>query len=134
MKLVTLKGWFLHRARKTKLYIIDGARPPQFVLAGFAFNPREDGDALKIDLGPYVVYSLERDAVLKPERTFLGLRLASESEVTRKYQTHCRNVKQLLSTPGPVHLTQYLHDAWNLRDDDRGKQQAQLDPAPGDHH
>jgi hypothetical protein len=132
MKLVTLKGWFLHRARKTKLYIIDGAHPPQFVLAGFAFNPREDGDALKIDLGPYVVYSLERDTVLKPERTFLGLRLATGSEVTRKYQTHCRNVKRLVLKSGSQHLLQYLQDAWSLRDDDRGSQQSRAEQAPCD--
>jgi hypothetical protein len=130
VKLSTLKDWFLHRSRRTKLYVIDGAAPPQFVLAGFAFNPREEGDALTIDVDPYVVYSIGRDAVLQPERPFLGLRLAPGSEVTRKFQTHCRNVRRVVPESAAKQLAHYLEVAWNLRDDDRGGARARARPGP----
>ena len=75
MKLATLKSYFRHRGKKTKLYLINGEYPDEFLIAGFASNPREEGESLQIDVGPYVVYSFQRDSVVRSGGHYWGLRL-----------------------------------------------------------
>ena len=116
MKLGTLKSYFRHRGKMTKLYLINGKYPKEFPIAGFASNSREEGVALLVDVGPYVVYSFQRDSVVLSSSPYWGLRLEPGSRVTRKFQTHRRNVLRLRDPSRLRHLEQYFAEAWRLRE------------------
>jgi hypothetical protein len=114
MKLVTLKKLFASRTARTKLFIIGGTFPREFLLTGICFDPREEGEDLVLTVGPYVVYSFERDRVLFSERTFTGLRLAQGSNMTRRLQTHRRNVAKHRDLGSLQHVEEYFELARSL--------------------
>ena len=87
MKIETLRKYF-QREGRTKLYVTT----PEFLLAGHAFNPREEGDSLLLDVGPYVVYSFGRREIIRSQNDFMGLRLDQGSRMTRKFRTHRSHV------------------------------------------
>lgn len=111
MKLNTLKAFFLNRADNTKVYIIDNRKPETFLLTGVAFNPREQCKVLLIDVGPYLVYSFARDYYLSSISTFRGLRLTDDSIITRRFNTHRRNVLRLCNPEKLPGLATYLEKA-----------------------
>lgn len=85
MKIETLKKYFMHNER-AKIYLTSD----KYLLAGYASHPREDGSAVMLDIGPYVVYSKEREETIYAERTF-SLKVSDGDKITRRFQTHKRH-------------------------------------------
>ena len=113
MKLVTLRNYFKNTT-KTKLFVIGGAYPDEFLMTGICYNPREDGDDLLVDAGPDVVYSFQRDHPLQSEKPFTGLRLVQGSKMTRRLRTHRRNVMKHRDLGTLAHIEEYFQLAWSL--------------------
>jgi hypothetical protein len=113
MKLITLKRYF-YNTSKTKLFMIGGAFPDEFLMTGICYNPREDGDDLLVDAGPYVVYSFQRDRPLRSAKPFAGLRLVPGSKMTRRLQTHRRNVAAHRNLGTLARIEEYFELAWSL--------------------
>ena len=111
MKLSTLKGYFLNRSEKTILYIVASGESEEFLLTAVAFHPREQGKTLLIDVGPYLVYSLTLATCLYSESTFRGLYLTENSRVTRRFNTHLRNVFKLGDPEQHPGLADYLKES-----------------------
>ena len=113
VKLVTLRNYFKN-STKTKLFVIGGVYPDEFLITGICYNPREDGDDLLVDAGPYVVYSFQRDRPLQSAKPFIGLRLVPSSKMTRRLQTHRRNVMNHRDLGSLAHIEEYFELAWSL--------------------
>ncbi len=73
--------------------------------------------ALLVDVEPYVVFSFQRDSVILSSSRYRGLRLEPGSRVTRKFQTHRRNVLRLRDPGRLRNLERYFTEAWNLREE-----------------
>lgn len=115
MKLGTLRNYFRHRAKSTLLYLVNDQHQGAFLLTGVAFRPREEDDALLIDVEPYIVYSFDRDGVLRSEGAFRGLRLTNDTTVTRRFDTHCRHAMKLGNQDALPGLARYLNESRALR-------------------
>jgi len=113
MKLITLKRFF-QSTTKTKLFVIGGVYPDEFLMTGICYAPRDDGDDLLVDAGPYVVYSFQRDRPLQSEKPFIGLRLVPGSKMTRRLQTHRRNVAAHRNLGTLERIEEYFQLAWEL--------------------
>jgi len=113
MKLITLKNHFRNAAR-TKLFVIGGVYPDEFLMTGVCYDPREDGEDLIVDAGPYVAYSFQRDHPLQSEKPFVGLRLVQGSKMTRRLHTHRRNVAAHRNLSGLERIEEYFQLAWAL--------------------
>ena len=117
MKLLTLKNYF-KSTTKTKLFVIGGVYPDEFLMTGICYNPREDGDDLLVDAGPYVVYSFQRDHPIQSEKPFTDLRLVPGSKMTRRLQTHRRNVMKHRDLGTLARIEEYFQLAWSLGQND----------------
>lgn len=74
------------------MYLIVDEHPDEYLLAGFAGNPRMDGEELLLDVGPYVVFSFRSGESLRSSASFRGLRVGPRSSVTRRLHTYRRRV------------------------------------------
>ena len=88
MKIETL-GKYFRQSKRTKLYMATS----KFLVAGYVSNPREEGDALLVDVGPYLIYSFARQEILQSSHEFKGLQLTADTRITRRFHTHLRHLK-----------------------------------------
>jgi len=96
MNLSTFRKYW--SGKRTKLFIITGEEPCQFLLGGYVSNSREDGDGLLLDIGPYATYSFDRDEVVNSDGVFEGVKISADSRFTRKITTHMRNARNIRET------------------------------------
>ena len=103
MKLETLRKYFTLSAT-TKLYITTD----EFLVAGHASQPRQEGDELILTVCPYVVYSFARQEILQRANLFPAIRLRPNSKFTRRLETHRRHQR------GKDIPEDYFEKAWEI--------------------
>ena len=86
MKLETLRMFF-NQSETTKIYITTD----EFLVAGHARLPRQEGEELILTICPYVVYALGRQEILERANLFPAIRLSPNSKFTRRLKTHRRH-------------------------------------------
>ena len=81
--------------KSTRLYLVSGGLGREFLLTGYANNPRWEEDWLLVDYLSWLGYSRMADEVVGPGGRFDGVRLFGGTKVTRRYQTHLRHIRGL---------------------------------------
>lgn len=118
MKIDTLRKYFCRYSKdsnkKTHLFVMSGAYPHEYLVAGIAFNPRESEDAFFVDMDPCISYSFESDFILRSDRVFTGLKLIDGSKFTRKIETHIRHAKGASKIYSKGRLERYFQEALEL--------------------
>ena len=87
MKLETLRNYF-RRSRTTKLYVTTD----EFAITGRASNPREEQDALLLDMTPHVICWFDTEMVETPAGA-KTLHVNPDTLVTRRLQTHRKHLR-----------------------------------------
>ena len=103
MKVETLNK-YLKQNESTKLFL----STEEYLVAGYVSNPRNDGSALRVDIGPYIIYSSASKQIIQGSVTFVGLHLDSGTRITRRMGTYRRYVK------GRGCPEEFLQRAWEL--------------------
>ncbi len=103
MKLETLRNYFNQRV-KTKLYIT----MDEFLVAGHASSPRQEGEELVLTVCPYVVYAFAQQEILERANLFPAIRLSPNSRFTRRLETHRRHQR------GKAIPNAYFKKAWEI--------------------
>ena len=112
MKIETLRRYFNAGRSRTKLYMISGNYPNEFLIAGIASNPGDEDGVLALDIGPYVSYSFNRDQTVSSAEKF-RVQLGTDTQITRRKSTHRRNAKKVREGTFQ-NLEQYLKEAFEL--------------------